>query len=202
MNYEVMKYIIITIIIITNAIVLKKVKMNNTFKYLFLLISIIFIICLGFSKYQFYATDNINRQYFSVNSYKYNEDKTEVSIEYMNEDNEKVSLKVDAKEININMSNGLGEVEKRKREYKKEILVFNKLQIPLGSIFKNDTDLIVLNQLNFMSEEEKDEYYQYMEQLNNESNENEIDKIDDSKTDDNKIQEDNQDEDVVTTEDN
>lgn len=167
MNYNVIKYIVLAILILSNVLLFVKFKENTKFKYFFLIVSVLFGTCLLFSKYQYYATDNVNRQCFPISSYNYNDDETEVKIEYYNEDNNKISMNLKADEVAINMSNGLGEVEKRQREYKKEILVFNTIQIPLGSNFQSDTDLVVLNQTNFMSEEELQEYYEYMEQINN-----------------------------------
>lgn len=173
MNYSIIKYIIIAILVISNILLFSKFKGKIIFKYLFLFISILLGTCLIFSKYQYYATDNINRQYFPVSDYKYNEDETKVKVEYYNDKNEKVSIDLKSEEVQINMSNGLGEIEKRQREYKKEILFFNTFKIPLGSNFQKDTDLVVLNQTNFMSEEELQEYIEYMEQINNPINQNE-----------------------------
>lgn len=187
MNYDVIKYSVLAILIITNIILFSKFKEKNIFKYFFLFISIIFCTCLIFSKYQYYATDNINRQYFPISNYEYNEDKTKVKIEYLNEKNETISMDLKSEDVQVNISNGLGEIEKRQREYKKEILLFNSLQIPLGSVFENDIDLIVLNQLNFMTEEELNEYLKYMDELNNQTQEFTEENTENGNTQDSKI---------------
>lgn len=169
MNYDLIKYLIIGIISLINGIVLFKVKDKKTLKTIMVVISSLLVICLAFSKYQYYATDNVNRQIFFISAYNYNEDNTRVSIEYLDDKNETITLDLTAEEVNIQMSNGLGEVEKRNREYKKEIVLFDKFEIPLGSEFKRDDDYVVLNQINFMSEEELNEYFKYMDEINGSS---------------------------------
>lgn len=169
MNYDLIKYLIIGIISLINGIVLFKVKDKKTLKTIMVVISSLLVICVAFSKYQYYATDNVNRQIFFISAYNYNEDNTRVSIEYLDDKNETITLDLTAEEVNIQMSNGLGEVEKRNREYKKEIVLFDKFEIPLGSEFKRDDDYVVLNQINFMSEEELNEYFKYMDEINGSS---------------------------------
>lgn len=173
MNYEIIKYSLIGLIVVINLIVFMKVKEKKALKISMATISIILIFCLFGSKYQYYATDNVNRQNFMISSYNYNDDKTKVTIEYLDENEKTVKMELNADDVLINMSNGLGEVEKRDREYKKEILLFNKIQIPLGSNFEKDIDLVVLNQMNFMSEEEIDEYMNYLDEMQNMNSNNE-----------------------------
>ena len=174
MNYEIIKYILIGLIIVINLIVFVKIKEKKILKVSMVTISFILISCLFCSKYQYYATDNVNRQNFMISSYNYNDDKTKVTIEYLDENEKTVTMELNADDVTINMSNGLGEVEKRDREYKKEILLFNKIQIPLGSNFEKDVDLIILNQMNFMTEEEINEYMDYLDEMYNESSTNEV----------------------------
>lgn len=166
MNYEVIKYVSISIIVIVNIILILKIKERKTIKIIIGLISCISIACLFGSTYQYYATDNVNKERFLIKDYKYNNDETKVTIKYLRDNDKQVSIEVNSDKIHLSMCNGIGEIEKRNREYKKELVLFNKFIVPLGSIYEKDDDFIVLNETNFMSEEEAKEYYKYIDSLN------------------------------------
>ena len=156
--FEFIKYLLIVSLVISYYFMNIKIKKKN----LKLIVLICFLLCgttLMFSKYQHYATDNVNREYVMITKYEYSDDLQTITISYVDENNEEVSEDVSASDVRINFCNGLGEIEKSEREYKKEILLFNTFPILLKSEFIKSDEIIILNQLNFMTEDEINEYY-------------------------------------------
>lgn len=166
-TYNYIKYAIMAISIVFIIGIFLKMKTKKVKYVLVAFLGLVMIFALN-SKFQRYATDDIKRQVFPIQKYDYNDKTESVNITYLDENNKEIKLKLNKGEYyKDNVVNGLGEVEKNKREYKKEIVFFNKFIMPIGTNFLPDNDIVNLSKFNFMTENEINDYLKQTMNMSN-----------------------------------
>lgn len=129
---------------------------NIIFKTILGLILLILSILIIGSTYQNYATDEIKTEIISIEEYEFDEENDLFKITYTDLNGEKISKELSSDEVQVQISNGYGEVQLNERAYIKDIEIFKKYTIQLNKTFVKEEPIYVINIMNFMSEEEID----------------------------------------------
>lgn len=144
--------LIILSLIVLNFMYIKRTVLKIILGILLFLLSILLI---G-TTYQHYATDEINTEIINIDEYEFDEENDLFKITYTDLNNEKISKELSSDEVQIQISNGYGEVQLNERAYIKDIEIFKKYTIQLNKSFEKEEPIYIINIMNFMSEEEID----------------------------------------------